>query len=506
MRFLFLLVTFFLLSASSPSSLRVLFNSLDPDSIPQHLAFYELYSDTFEGKQSLHYAWQLISKDNEPCLAQVPNLTPAFIQGLIGLISKGFQDKISLLSKEELSFIEKAAANLPNRKLAGHLAKNEREVKALASEEIDLARGLLLAQMGDNQEIAWEEMLSYEAMIDLMAMQILTKISLQDSPEIKIRQMNQFIFEEMGFRFPPHSLYAKDIDIYTFLPSVLDSRKGVCLGVSVLYICLAQRLGLPLEMVTPPGHIYVRYRENDAIINIETTARGVHIDCEDYLGMDTPYLKLRNVKDVIGLTYFNEASVYLQKQDYAKALTRYQKAAEYIPEDALLKELTAYTLLFLGREEEGKNLLKEVITMPEGKLFGHEGIVEDYLNDKVDIEGIKTVFLPVDEKRESIIKKREEIEKMIDKFPSFSSGYFNLAVTWLQLHRYGEALAALEDYHKLVQNDPKAEYYLTVLNTLRLNYPQAKKHLSALEESLKNMGRTPKGFLDLKREISLRSP
>lgn len=503
---LFLFCLSFLLMSAAPSNLRVLFNSLDPDSIPEHLAFYELYPETTEGKQALSYAWKLISKDNEPCMAQVPNLTPAFVQGVISLISKGSQEKITLLKSEELNFISQAAANLPNRKLAGHKAKSEEEVKALSPEEIDLARGLMLAQRGDNESISWEEILSYEAMIDLMAMQILTRISLTDPPEVKIRHMNQFIFEEMGFRFPPHSLYAKDIDIYTFLPSVLDSRKGVCLGVSVLYICLAQRLGLPLEMVTPPGHIYVRYHSDDSIINIETTARGIHIDCEEYLGIDTPYLKMRNVKDVIGLTYFNEASVHLQKQNYAKALTRYRKAAEYIPEDALLKELTAYTLLFLGKEDEGKALLAESSLMPESKLFGFEGLARDYLQGNVNIEGIQTVFLPVDENRESIIKKKEQIEKILVNFPSFASGYFNLAVAWLQLHRQGEALAALEQYHRLVQDDSKAEYYLTILNALRLNYPQSKKHLQCLENSLQKIGRIPKAFKDLKRELALRSP
>lgn len=96
---------------------------------------------------------------------------------------------------------------------------------------------------------------SYEALIDLMALQILARLPKQASAEEKIIAINTFIFDEMGFRFPPHSLYAKDIDLYTFLPSVLDSRRGVCLGVSILYLCLAQRLELPLEMITPPGPV-----------------------------------------------------------------------------------------------------------------------------------------------------------------------------------------------------------------------------------------------------------
>src|ERR1700761_5200171 len=124
---------------------------------------------------------------------------------------------------------------------------------------------------------------SYEALIDLMALQILTRITFEDPPAKKIRAINHFIFEEMGFRFPPHSSHAKDIDLYTFLPSVLDSRRGVCLGVSILYISLAQRLKLDLQMVTPPGHIFVCWRQGKEVINIETTARGIHIPDEKYL-------------------------------------------------------------------------------------------------------------------------------------------------------------------------------------------------------------------------------
>ncbi len=508
MQWFLYLITFFPVIATPlvASNLHVLFNSLDPHSIPQHLAFYELYPDSEEGAEALQQAWKLISQKNEHFQPEVPQLSSSFIQGLIDLVSKGYEEKITLLDHSQLQLIADIASTLPNRRLAGYRAKSEEEIRKLPPKEIDLARGLFLAQLAENPSLTWEEILSYETMIDLMALQILTRISLQDSPEIKIREINHFIFEEMGFRFPPHSLYAKDIDLYTFLPSVLDSRKGVCLGVSVLYICLAQRLDLQLEMVTPPGHIYVRYKEHDKIINIETTARGIHIDCEEYLGMDTPYLQLRNVKEVIGLTYFNEASVHLHRQDYAKALSRYQKAALYIPNDLLLKELTAFSLLFIGQEEEGTKLLRETTTSPDGIYFGHRVLIEDYLNKKIDINGIKAIFLSVDENRESIIAKKEEIEKILSAWPTFSSGHFHLAVAWLQLHRYGEALKALEQFHTLVPNDSKAEYYLTVLNTLRLNYPQAKKHLECLEKALAKIDRTPKALIELKKELLLRSP
>lgn len=504
MKYLTTLIAFFCLSASPPNNIRVLYNSLDPLSIPEHLAFFDLYSDYEEGKQALNYAQKLLfgfqTKEIDETILSLP---PSSISGLIALMAKGPDAKIPLLKSQELKMIEMAADFLPNRKLKGYKAALEQEIESLPTEEIDLARGLFLAGMSEST--SWDEILSYEAMIDLMALQILTKISLEDSPEKKIREMNRFIFEEMGFRFPPHSLYAKDVDIYTFLPSVLDLRRGVCLGVSILYICLAQRLGLPLEMVTPPGHIYVRYNDGKKVINVETTARGIHIDSEEYLGIDTPYLKMRSVKEVIGLAYFNEASVHLQKENYDKALSCYLKAQKYLPKDALLMELTGYTYLFLGQLEKGKTLLEEVLTMPEADFFCHESVAKDYLSGKVDVEGIKTVFIHVDETRDSIIKKREEIEKVLERFPEFCSGHFNLAIAWLQLHRAGEALEALEHYQKLNASDTKAEYYLTVLNATRFNYPKAWQHLHRLEELLKSRN-TSKAFLELKREMAHCSP
>ena len=261
----------------------------------------------------------------------------------------------------------------------------------------------------------------------------------------------------MRFRFPPHSLYAKDIDLYTFLPSVLDSRKGVCLGVSILYICLAQRLDLSLEMITPPGHIYVRHCSPEKTVNIETTARGIHVDSKEYLGIDTRSLQQRNIKDVIGLAHFNQASVYIQDEGFDKALEAYRKAELYLPDDMLLKELIGYNLLFLGHLEEGKKLLLEVHGHIPEYAVSPSILTADYLEGKTDVDGIKAIFQRVDTKRESVIAKREHLQKIVDEFPNFRTGWFQLAVTWLQLHRQGEALEALQNYHRLDPEDPTAE-------------------------------------------------
>ena len=485
------------------SKARVHYNSLDPHSIPQHLAFYELYPNTPEGQKALRQTWSLLAGEESTADKGIPNLaiSSSAIKAIVDLVNKQPDVATPVLSDSELAAIEKLARRLPNRQLKGHNVTSEPEVIGLPVHEIDLARGLFLSQVGEEKD-GLRKTRSYEAMIDLMALQILSRLPPKASPERKIRAINHLVFNEMGFRFPPHSLYAKDVDTYTFLPSVLDSRHGVCLGVSVLYLCLAQRLDLPLEIVTPPGHIYIRYRNGDKVINIETTARGIHVDSEEYLGIDTRALEERNIKEVIGLTHINLASASWNDKNYEKALASFQKAHPYLPEDMLLKELLGYNYLFVGEKKKGENLLKEVEGyIPSHAITGHS-LVDDYLSGTVDVEGIKALFLQVDETRESILKKKTILEDVVLKNPRFRDGLLSLATTWLQLHREREALHWLERYHALDPNDPTAEYYLAIVYGGRLDYNKAWEHFRNTERILEAKQHHPKALKTLRKELS----
>lgn len=492
---------------SNPAKIKALYNSLNPHSISESLAFYQLYPQTTEGQKALQDAWKHLNKNGRVQTAELnslPNI-PLAIDAIVSLINKEPNEETPRLATSDLDLINKLCHHLGNRKLKGYQASNENEVIQLQPEEIDLARGLFLSQLGEDTE-ALHLIQSYEASIDLMALQISTKLPPHASHEQMIHAINHFVFTEMGFRFPPHSLYAKDIDLYTFLPSVLDSRKGVCLGVSILYLCLAQRLNLPLEMITPPGHIYVRYHDGDKIINIETTARGVHIDSEDYLSIDTRKLQQRNLKEVIGFAHVNQASVFLQQAEYEKSLTSYLKALPYLPNDSLLKELSGFNYIFVGQTEKGKQLLSEIKDEIPDHAVSKDTMAEDYLLGKADAEAIQAIFMHVDETQESIIKKREALNQSLKKFPEFRSGIFSLAVTWLQLHRAGEALEALEKYHQLDPNDPTANYYMSILYAERLNYNKAWEHLQQAEKITFAREHHPKALKELRQQLALLSP
>ncbi len=484
---------------SSDAKLKTLYQSLDPTSVSQHLAFYELYAHHSWGQQALKEAWQLLAgTQNNPLLSShaLPLSTTA-VNSLVALVNKPMDQEISLSDEEALGTLIKLSTRLSHFSFKGHHVWSEQEVLALRLNEIDLARGLFLSQFGSDRL----RIQSYEALIDLMALQILARLPKDASPEEKIIAINTFIFDEMGFRFPPHSLYAKDIDLYTFLPSVLDSRRGVCLGVSILYLCLAQRLALPLEMITPPGHIYVRYCMGDKVVNIETTARGIHIDSKEYLSINTRSLQKRTIREVIGMAHFNQASVHWQNGEYAKALKAYQKAEPYMPDDPLLKELMGYSLLLTGHLEKGKKLIEEIKDIIPDYAIVKNTMAEDYLQGKVDAKGIAVIFTKVDEDRQSILVKKQALEQTLEHYPLFRQGLLNLAVTWLQLHRTGEALDILNRYQSIDPSDPEAHYYLSILYNERRDYPKAWYHLQQAEVIVKTHQHYPKILKELRREL-----
>lgn len=475
------------------SELTALYNSLDPQSAAQALAFYELYPASVEGQKSLQRAASLFRAQS----LQTASYLTTLVNRLKGQ-TEGF-------SADDVAVVEIVASHLPNRRLKGWAAKNEAEVLALPSEEIDLGMALLLSQLSHDPK-AFEQARAYSAMLDLMALQILSRLPENATPQEKIKETNRLIFNEMRFRFPPQSVYAQDIDLYTFLPSVMDNHLGVCLGVAALYLAVAQRIQLSLKIVTPPGHIFVCYEDRDTLINIETTARGVHFPTEKYLGVNTRSLEMRTLKEVIGMTHVNQASGYLQSGAFEKAMASYEKAVPYMSKDLWVQELLAYSYLFVGKQGLGEKLLGEVENyVPDEAVVGRT-TASDYLQGKVDVEGLKAAFMPVDETRESIQKKQKRLVEVLNQYPSFREGWEQLAVSWIQLNRKKEAIAALKEYHRLDPTDPTIEYYLSVLHGERHDFKSSWAYLKNAEIITQKRNFSPKPLRELRKELIRHCP
>lgn len=495
---------------NSASQRQALLNSLKPFSISQLFAFYELYPNTREGQQALKKAFELLgSKDSQQNIFNSSLISEGIVGSLIKVVNRDALPHSLHLSSQQLATIEKLSSRLANRKLKGYYANSENEVLKLASNDVDLARGMLLSQLEETSD-KMNAIRQYEAILDLMALQILGYLQpfggIGAPIDKKIEVINQFVFYEMHFRFPPQSSYSPEIDKYTFLSSVIDNRRGVCLGVSLLYIALAQRLNLPIEVITPPGHIYLRSQIGDTIHNIETTARGIDLPSDTYLGVNTKTLQIRTIKETIGMAHFNQASMYSQRGDYDKAVRSYLKAEQYLTSDILLQELLAYHFIFAGNQARGKALLKSIEHLTPEEKVSKSTIISDYLNEKVDVEGIKAIFLEVDETQDSLLKKKNTLEAILKEFPQFREGILHLAATWIQLKREKEALHILKQYHAIDAQNPTIEYYLAVLYAQRFDYKNAWTHLSQCEKITAASNHYPQALKELRQALRQLAP
>jgi tetratricopeptide (TPR) repeat protein len=147
----------------------------------------------------------------------------------------------------------------------------ERMLEA-AETEIDLARGALLIAREDDPRLDLARTLEK---VDRLAATLRERIAVAGaSPYARLAAANDFIFEELGYRTENATdprLRLTDLH----LDRVLARRRGHCLGLSVLFLALGARAGLPVFGVSLPGHFFVRWDDGRGLrVNIETTLKG----------------------------------------------------------------------------------------------------------------------------------------------------------------------------------------------------------------------------------------
>ena len=170
-----------------------------------------------------------------------------------------------------------------------------------------------------------------------MTSQVQRRFGNAKSHEKRIEILNRYFFKELDFKadladsngFNPENL---------FLNTVLDRKTGYCLSLSIPYLCLADRLKLPIFGVPAPGHFFVRYNAGRSRMNIETTSSGVVLTDEFYKKKyNLPpahsfYLKNLNVKHVVGIFLNNLGNTYRRSGFPEKGLEALEGAVRLNPD------------------------------------------------------------------------------------------------------------------------------------------------------------------------------
>jgi regulator of sirC expression with transglutaminase-like and TPR domain len=95
------------------------------------------------------------------------------------------------------------------------------------------------------------------AQVDDWLLRLRRRLSKDMDPIAKLRLVNRFFFEELGFAGNVNDYYSPD---NSFLHCVIESRRGIPISLAVLWLELAQGLDLNAQGVGFPGHFLVKVK------------------------------------------------------------------------------------------------------------------------------------------------------------------------------------------------------------------------------------------------------
>lgn len=126
----------------------------------------------------------------------------------------------------------------------------------LVADDASLSLVEAAASLGQDAEPSLDVQ-SVLAEVDALATRLKRRVAADAVPLHRLRLLNRFFFQDLGF--------AGNVNHYhdprnSYLHEVLRSRRGIPITLAVLYIELAQSIGLPALGVSFPGHFLVKLR------------------------------------------------------------------------------------------------------------------------------------------------------------------------------------------------------------------------------------------------------
>ena len=124
----------------------------------------------------------------------------------------------------------------------------------------------------------------YVECLDQLAEEFRTKWLATDSPSGKAaRQLSTFLFKDKGFSGNRTQYYDPD---NSYMNRVIETRQGIPISLSALYVFVGKRLGLPLAGVGMPGHFLVKLEGETPPQFVDCFNDGTILreqDCEQFI-------------------------------------------------------------------------------------------------------------------------------------------------------------------------------------------------------------------------------
>jgi tetratricopeptide (TPR) repeat protein len=301
--------------------------------------------------------------------------------------------------------------------------------------EIDLAEAALLVAQGVNSGIRIDQ---YQSKLDGLAEEVKSRIATRTDPKSQLRMMGAVIFLDWGFG-------RSDVvapDVFVGFNEVLDQQQWNCFGLSILYITLGERLGIPLRMVAGHGHVFVEY-DGAPPLYVETTDKGRIHENKDYLTSYLPFPCVRpedyrslDHKQTVAVVLSQTALAVQHRGNAVLAQQFFTLALEFDPDNAEAHSGLGFLALASGSIDDAIAHFRRAIEADRAFREAQGGL-GSALHAKDDLAGAARAY-----------------RKAVELCPNEPKAVFNLAQVLYDSEKLDESATFFRKYTQLVPNDP----------------------------------------------------
>jgi regulator of sirC expression with transglutaminase-like and TPR domain len=234
--------------------------------------------------------------------------------------------------------------------------------------EIELAEAALLVAAEEYPQLAPEP---YLRRLDELAERARDRVWDETAPIMMLQEVSRVLYEEEGFRGNRMEYYDPR---NSFLNDVLDRRMGIPITLSIVYLEIGWRLGIPLHGVNFPGHFMVRYAGEALQLLVDPFQSGMvrfEDESQDLLDhvyggsvrMKPEYLREADRRDILVRLLANLKGNYLNRRDDVRALSAIERILLVRPDSADDERDRGIVLTRLGRGVEAAAALHRYLEL-----------------------------------------------------------------------------------------------------------------------------------------------
>ena len=243
-------------------------------------------------------------------------------------VARTIQDQLARLGSGVLPFLEQALAE--NATLEPRVAHIKEEIRfgqlkdefqrfvSQSARQEDWEHGAFLIA-----KLAYPDLSipHYVECLDHLAEEFRAKWLATESPSGKAaRQLSTFLFKDKGFSGNRTQYYDPD---NSYMNRVIETRQGIPISLSALYVFVGKRLNLPLAGVGMPGHFLVKLEGETPPQFVDCFNDGTILreqDCEQFitasgLEYDPKFLEKSSTPTMLARMLRNLLSIYEQEPE-----------------------------------------------------------------------------------------------------------------------------------------------------------------------------------------------